>query len=48
MTVLRDGEGQGTFETHALSEDDLIALMVGRPIEAEFPPKRGRGRVLSR
>ena len=41
VTVLRDGEGQGTFETHALSEDDLIALMVGRPIEAEFPPKRG-------
>ena len=41
VTVLRDGEGQGTFETHALSEDDLIALMVGRPIEAEFPPKQG-------
>ena len=41
VTVLRDGEGQGTFETHALSEGDLIALMVGRPIEAEFPPKRG-------
>ncbi len=41
VTVLRDGEGQGTFETQALSEDDLIALMVGRPIEAEFPPKRG-------
>jgi len=41
VTVLRDGEGQGTFETHALSEDDLIALMVGRPIDAEFPPKRG-------
>ena len=40
VTVLRDGEGQGTFDTHALSEDDLIALMVGRPIEAEFPPKR--------
>ena len=43
VTVLRDGEGQGTFETLALSEDDLIALMVGRPIEAEFPPKRGAG-----
>ncbi len=40
VTVLRDGEGQGTFDTHALSEDDLIALMVGRPIEAEFPSKR--------
>ncbi len=41
VTVLRDGEGQGTFETHALSEHDLIALMVGRPIEAEFPPRKG-------
>ncbi len=30
--------GQGTYEVDAsLSEDDLIALMVGRPIEAEYP-----------
>lgn len=42
VTVLRDGEWQGTYETSAgLSEKDLIALMVGRPIEAEFPPKKG-------
>ena len=47
VTVLRDGEGQGTFDTHALSEGDLIALMVGRPIEAEFPPRRG-AEVLAR
>lgn len=41
VTVLRDGEGLGTYEATALSEDALIALMVGRPIEAEFPPKQG-------
>ncbi len=41
VTVLRDGEGQGTYDTHSLSEHDLISLMVGRPIEAEFPPKLG-------
>ncbi len=36
VTILRDGEGQGTYEVNeALSESDLIALMVGRPIEAE-------------
>lgn len=41
VTILRDGKGQGTYDvTPALSEADLIALMVGRPIEAEYPAKR--------
>ncbi|MCR4282986.1 MAG: ATP-binding cassette domain-containing protein, partial [Bauldia sp.] len=41
VTILRDGEGQGTYEVNdALSEGDLITLMVGRPIEAEYPAKR--------
>ena len=41
VTILRDGEGQGTYDVSAaLSEGDLIALMVGRPIEAEYPAKR--------
>ncbi len=41
VTILRDGEGQGTYDVSAtLSERDLIALMVGRPIEAEYPAKR--------
>ncbi len=41
VTILRDGIGQGTYEvTSTLSEADLIALMVGRPIEAEYPPHR--------
>jgi ribose transport system ATP-binding protein len=38
VTILRDGEGQGTYEVNGqLSENDLIALMVGRPIETEYP-----------
>jgi ABC-type sugar transport system ATPase subunit len=33
VTILRDGVGQGTYEvSERLSENDLIALMVGRPI----------------
>lgn len=38
VTILRDGEGQGTYDINqSLSERDLIALMIGRPIEAEYP-----------
>ena len=41
VTILRDGEGQGTYAVDGnLSEDDLITLMVGRPIESEYPAKR--------
>jgi ribose transport system ATP-binding protein len=41
VTILRDGEGQGTYAVDgSLSEGDLIALMVGRPIETEYPAKR--------
>ena len=40
VTILRDGVGQGTYEVNeTLSETDLIALMVGRPIEAEYPAR---------
>jgi ribose transport system ATP-binding protein len=42
VTILRDGVGQGTYEVDGtLSEADLIALMVGRPIEAEYPQRLG-------
>ena len=38
MTILRDGEGQGAYEVDGrLSENGLIALMVGRPIDTEYP-----------
>jgi len=40
VTILRDGEGQGTYKVEpTLSENDLVALMVGRPIDASFPPR---------
>ena len=40
VTILRDGIGRGTYEiSEALSEKDLIALMVGRSIEAEYPQR---------
>jgi len=44
VTILRDGEGQGTYDIdETLSESDLIALMVGRPIDAEYPDSAGMG-----
>jgi ribose transport system ATP-binding protein len=43
VTILRDGVGQGTYDVNdKLSESDLIALMVGRPIEAEYPERSQR------
>ena len=42
VTILRDGEGQGTYDVDdRLSENDLIALMVGRPIDTEYPVGSG-------
>jgi ribose transport system ATP-binding protein len=44
VTILRDGEGQGTYDVDdRLSENDLIALMIGRPIESGYPPRRTLG-----
>ena len=40
VTVLRDGVGQGTFEAASVSEEGLVALMIGRPLQVAFP-KRG-------
>jgi ribose transport system ATP-binding protein len=43
VTILRDGEGQGSYDVNAdLSENDLIALMIGRPIEAGYPARQKR------
>ena len=39
ITVLRDGVCQGTFEAAAMSEDSLVALMIGRPLELAFPER---------
>jgi ribose transport system ATP-binding protein len=40
VTVLRDGQGQGTYEVEGLSEHRIIELIVGMAVSAEFPPKR--------
>ena len=49
LTVLRDGVGQGTFEAAAVSEDALVALMIGRPLTVAFPdrPRASRARRAS-
>jgi ribose transport system ATP-binding protein len=39
VTVLRDGAVRGTFEMGEVSDQDLVELIVGRALEAVFPPK---------
>src|SRR5262245_7285268 len=39
VTVLRDGANRGTSEVRDISDDDLLALIIGRTLEATFPPK---------
>jgi ribose transport system ATP-binding protein len=50
VTVLRDGRSQGTFDASAISEPELVDLIVGRAFEAAFPPPApatgDRGEVL--
>ena len=41
VTVLRDGVSQGTFEASGLSEADVVAMMIGRPLEQAFPEITG-------
>jgi ribose transport system ATP-binding protein len=45
ITVLRDGVSQGTFEAAGMSEDALVALMIGRPLELAFPERSENGRA---
>src|SRR5262249_55855624 len=33
ITVLRDGVSQGTFEAASMTEERLVALMIGRPLK---------------
>jgi ribose transport system ATP-binding protein len=39
ITVLRDGVNQGTFDAAGMSEEDLVALMIGRPLQLAFPDR---------
>jgi ribose transport system ATP-binding protein len=42
ISVLRDGVSQGTFEAASMSEESLVALMIGRPLQLAFPPRHER------
>jgi len=43
VTVLRDGVGQGTHDARSVSEKDIVALMIGRPLEVAFPDRPAPG-----
>src|SRR6478735_65247 len=40
VTVLRDGTLRGTSAVSRISDSDLLAMIVGRALEASFPAKR--------
>ena len=40
VTVLRDGVTQGTFHAGAVTEADVVTLMVGRPMDTLFPESK--------
>ena len=53
ITVLRDGEIRGTFDAAAINDDEVLALIVGRPVQqispqARSPPRRRPGRPTAR
>jgi ribose transport system ATP-binding protein len=39
ITVLRDGKVRGTFWADGISEDEILSLIIGRPIDHAFPEK---------
>lgn len=39
VTVLRDGRMQGTAQVAEVSDEDLLAMIVGRRLGSAFPPK---------
>ncbi len=43
VTVLRDGQIQGTFDARETTEAALVDLIVGRPFEAAFPSPPPKG-----
>jgi ABC-type sugar transport system ATPase subunit len=42
ISVLRDGVCQGTFEAASMSEESLVTLMIGRPLQLAFPDRHER------
>ncbi len=45
ISVLRDGVKQGTFEAASMTEEALVAHMIGRPLQLAFPDRDGEGRA---
>jgi ribose transport system ATP-binding protein len=45
LTVLRDGKTLGTFEARGLVEDDIVTMIVGGAVDAEFPAKSSKDGV---
>jgi ribose transport system ATP-binding protein len=45
ISVLRDGVKQGTFEAAGMTEETLVAHMIGRPLQLAFPERSAEGRV---
>ena len=45
VTVLRDGQGRGTSDVSAISDDELLRLIIGRRLESAFPPKLAAERL---
>jgi ribose transport system ATP-binding protein len=39
LTVYRNGKDVGAFDTHDISDDEVIRLVIGRSLEAKYPPK---------
>ncbi|WP_277183915.1 sugar ABC transporter ATP-binding protein [Caballeronia sp. BR00000012568055] len=39
LTVYRNGRDVGAFDTKDISDDEVIRLVIGRSIEAKYPPK---------
>ena len=43
VTVLRDGKLRGTRDVADISDAELLAMIIGRTLEATFPPKHAPG-----
>jgi rhamnose transport system ATP-binding protein len=39
VTVLRDGESVGTYDASAITRDEIVRRMVGRPMTDVYPPR---------
>jgi ribose transport system ATP-binding protein len=42
ITVLRDGKVRGTFSADGISENEILGLIIGRPVDHAFPEKAER------